>query len=650
MSEYKYLFTPIKLGKTELRNRVVFLPHTTMYPVEGMETERLSRYLAERSKGGAGLVIHECQDVHPKGPSADRQTYAYREENIPLVRRTVDMVHEHGAKYFGQLTFAGATVVTKHHTIMWAPSNVPDHVTKAGQIPKEMEIEEIKEVVQAYAQSALNQKASGVDGIELKMAHDGLIRQFLSNYYNKRTDEYGGTFENRTRFALEVIGAVRAAIGPDMTLGVRLCLDEFLPDGFGLDYWIKVAQAFAATGKIDYISPSVGSYISDNFMIPNMTVPQGYAVPMIAQMKAAVDIPVFAFGRINDPAMAEKILADGQADLIGMARGMLCEPEWVNKTMAGKEDEVRKCVACNQACIRRCFEDHPISCIQNPSAGREKELGIGTETKATTKKRVMVVGAGPAGLKVAEVAARRGHKVTVYDKSDSVGGQVKLAMVAPTRSEFGELIRHLDIVCRNLGVEFKLGTEVTAEMILADKPDTVVLANGSTPTPPPFTSDSQTKVYSVEQLLSQKPALGSKVVLFDDDYAWAAGGAALYVLEQGAHLDIVTTGFIFGGDMDFADLLNVYPMLGDAKVNVTPAAGIVSVSDRKVVVGKGFSPHQDVIENVDTVIYATRNIPNQDLYFSLKGKVAELHRIGDCAAARKVEHAIIEGVELGRAL
>ena len=650
MADYKYLFSPIKLGNVELRNRVVFLPHVTCYAAEGLETERLSRYYAERAKGGVGLIVHECQPVHPKGHLMDKENDAYREESIPLVRRTVDMVHEHGAKFFGQLTFSGAQVVTKHHTIMWAPSNIPDHVTKAGQIPKAMEIEDIKEVVQGFAKSALNQKAAGVDGIELKMAHDGLLRQFISGYYNKRTDEYGGSHENRIRIVIECIDAVRAAIGPDMPLGIRLVLDEFLSDGFGLDEFIEVAKSLAATGKIDYISPSNASYLSCNFHVPNMTVPQGFLIPMIAQMKAAVDIPVFGYGRINDPVMAEKVLADGQADLIAMARGLLCEPEWVNKAMAGKEDEVRKCVACNQGCILRCFQNHAITCIQNPSAGREKELGIGTETKATTKKRVMVVGAGPAGLKVAEVAARRGHKVTVYDKSNEVGGQVKLAMLPPTRSEFGEIIRHLDIVCRNLGVEFKLGTEVTEEMILSQKPDAVVLANGSTPNPPPFAFDSKTKVYNVEELLTQKPALGSKVVLYDDDSHYIAGGAALYVLEQGAHLDIVTTGFIFGGDLDFVDLLNIYPVLGENKATVTPAAGIREVSGGKVFVAKGFSPHEDVIENVDTVIYATRNTPNQDLYFSLKGKVAELHRIGDCVATRKVEHAIIEGVELGRKL
>ncbi|MHB8072428.1 oxidoreductase [Desulfosporosinus fructosivorans] len=651
MSDYQYLFSPIKLGKVELRNRVVFLPHLTMYGTRaGLESEYSHNYYAERAKGGAGLIIHGCNCSHPMGHLINVEVSAYDEENIPLYRKTVDMVHEHGAKIFGQLTFGGAQVVQWHPLLLWAPSNIPDHITKVGMVPKAMEIEDIRSVQKGFVQSALNMLKAGFDGVELKMAHDGLIRQFLSGYYNKRTDEYGGSFENRTRFALETIEAVRAAIGPDIPLGIRLVLDEFLADGFGLDYFIDVAKVLAATGKIDYISPSNASYLSYNLCAPTMFHPQGFAVGMIAQMKAAVDIPVFAFGRINDPVMAEKILADGQADLIAMARPMLCEPEWVNKAKAGKEDEIRKCVACNQGCITRCFEGLPIRCIQNPAGGREGKLGIGTVTVPDKKKRVMVIGGGPAGLKVAEVAAKRGHKVTLYEKGTQLGGQVNLAMIPPSRNEFGEIVRHLSIVSQKYGVDVKLQTEVTADMVLAEKPDAVVIATGSTPTAAPFAFDNQTKVYSVAELLSQKPNLGSKVVIFDDDLHWQSAGAALYVLEQGCELEVITTGFFFGKDLDFVDLLNTYPVFGENKVKITPASGIVEVSGRKVTVAGGFTPHQTIIENVDTVIYATRNMPNEDLYFALKGKVAELHRIGDCVATRKVEHAIREGELLGREL
>ncbi len=627
------------------------MPHVTNYGTdENYESERLAYYYGERAKGGAGLIVHECMGVHPVGCMELHDVAPYKKENVKFFQRTANMVHENGSKIFGQLTFSGATTILKHPQVLWGASKIPDPVTKCGMIPKEMEIEDIEEVIRYYAISARNVVDGGFDGVELKMAHDGIIRQFLSFVYNQRTDEWGGSFENRVRLAVRVVEAVREEIGDNIPLGIRLCLDEMVPGGFDIEYCIKVAQRLTQDEKIDYISPSMSSYIADNLMIPTMATPSGYAMGMIAMLKEAVNVPVFGFGRINDPVMAEKILADGQADLIGMARAMIADPEWANKAKEGREDEIRRCLACNQGCIFRCFEAQPIACIQNIAAGREKKYGMGTIEPAKQKKRVMVVGGGPAGLKFAEIASGRGHKVTVYDKSTDTGGQVNIATKAPTRNDFGEIIRNIVTVAKKNGAEFKMNTDVDEEFVLKEKPDAVVIATGSKTVPAAFAGSDQPIVSNVQELLKGNIKIGRKVILFDDDAHWQAAGAALYLLERDVNLDIVTSGFIFGGDLDFSDLLNILPILRENGVEITPMSGIKEVKGNTVIVANGFGGEDKIIENVDNVIVANRNLPDEDLYFALKGKVKELYRIGDCLATRKAEHAIMDGDLLARQL
>ncbi|MDP7642094.1 MAG: mycofactocin system FadH/OYE family oxidoreductase 2, partial [Alphaproteobacteria bacterium] len=317
-NDFQRMLSPIKIKNVVLRNRVVFLPHLTLYASEEREpTERHRYYYAERAKGGAGLIVAECMAVHPAGGHYKAVDASDRERMLKW-RDTIGDCHSHGAKIFAQLTHFGNQTFNRFNWLpLLAPSDVPD--ASVRDIPKAMEIEDIKATVESFANSSAYVREAGFDGVEIKVAHDGLLRQFLSPYSNRREDEYGGSPENRMRIVLEVLQSVRQAVGDDYPVGMRLSLDELIPGGYTLDDAKEYAAAFAGTGLLDYISGDIATWMSIPLMVAPMAVPLGYANYAVSALKEAVDIKVIAFGRINDPYQAETLLADGHADMIGMA-------------------------------------------------------------------------------------------------------------------------------------------------------------------------------------------------------------------------------------------------------------------------------------------------------------------------------------------
>lgn len=664
--EFQYLFTPLKIGPVTVRNRLMSTSHATLmgeantkWAEPSFYGERYAYYQAERAKGGIGLIIFGQTAVHPTTAYELMNTsIAYDERAIPGFKLATDMIHQHGAKVFNQLFHSGLNNSGRHSKLpVWAPSPVPSALM--GEIPKIMEIDDIKEMIEHYGISAENSKAGGFDGVEIHASHGYLPQQFLSPFSNQRTDEYGGSLENRMRFLLEIIDRIRRGIGSEMALGVRLCGDEMTPGGLTLDDSVEIASKLAATGKIDYLSISLGNVsTATGVVVPPMYMPQGYGVYAAAAIKEAVDnIPVFCVGRITDPLHAEKILADGQADMVGMTRAHIADPEVGNKAREGRLDEIRQCVGCCQDCFGNVLVGATAGCTQNPEVGNEKELGAGTLTPAPQKKKVMVIGGGRAGMEAARLAALRGHEVVLYEKSDKLGGQLNLACKLPGRDEMESIIRWPNDELKKLNVKVVFNTDVTVQLVEEEKPDAVVVATGSRPlrtganglNPLGIPGRERKNVYTVEDVLLGIAELGQKVIIFDSEGHIKAPGLAELLADQGKQVEIITDKPFMGMFLDSLTMMAVQQRVGGKGIIVTPFSTVVGIEENAVAVLNFFTQEVQMRE-VDAVVLVTGAEANEELYLTLKNKVKELYRIGDCVAPRTVDRAIHDGYFVGRSI
>lgn len=643
--QFKYLFTPLKIGSMEVRNRIVSLPHGTGFTPDGRPTEQQTYYLADRAKGGAGIVFCANLMVHPSTLSRG-EFAAYDENNIPGFKEIAGAVHAHGAKILGQLPHRGRQGIAAFTDYpLWAPSAIPCPVYR--DMPHEMDHSEIREVVDGFATTASNLEAAAFDGIELHAGHGYLLHEFITPWANKRTDQYGGNVDNRLRFVLEIIDAIRDRVAPGFVLGIRISGDDLQPGGLALDDMAEVARRLEATGKIDYISvafATVRRYVLD------MSAPPGAIVHMAARIKEAVSLPVIASQRINDPILAEKVLADGHADLIGMARALICDPELPNKAREGRLDDIRTCVACMQECRRKAVVGS-ISCTQNPAVGFEKVMGTGSIRRAAKKKRVMIIGGGPAGMEAGMVAALRGHSVTIHEKESRLGGQVNIAALAPAREEIGGVVRYLSRQLDKLGINIYLGKEATNATVLEDNPDAVVVATGSVPLLPTLDGTGVLQVVSVWDVLQGKVHVAEKAVIVDaGEGFWQCCSTAEYLARQGKKVEIISRLSQIGTEIPLESIEGLRRRLFRAGVVLSPLTVPKRADGNILVCSHVVSDEEREITDVDTVVMAVGNKACDELYQSLKGKVNEIFAIGDCLAPRRIPEAIREGHRVGRLL
>jgi mycofactocin system FadH/OYE family oxidoreductase 2 len=646
--QFKYLFSPLQIGQTVAPNRISFSSHLTNFAEYNLPSERHVYYLAERAKGGAGLIITEEQSVHPTDHAYEKLIDAFKPETVPGYRRICRAVHEYETKIFVQLNHNGGQGDGTHSRLpVWAPSPVADVMFR--EVPKEMELEDIREVIEYFCRSATHVREGGFDGIELQLGHSSLIRQFLSPLSNLRNDDYGGSLENRMRFALEVIEAVRKTVGQDYTLGIRLCADELISGGLTLDDTKEMARIFENTGKIDFMDLSVATFYNLYMVGGTMHTPLGYTIPLAAGIKEVVNLPVFATGRINDPVMAERILADGQADMVGMVRAQICDPELANKAREGRLEEIRYCVADNQGCYARISGNKTIGCIQNPNIGYEKTQGIGSIKPAPLKKKVLIVGGGPAGLRAAEVAAHRGHQVTLYEKKDKLGGQVAIAALGAGREELESVIRNEENQLKILPVETVMNREVTAGFVLEQNPDVVIISTGSVPRECPVPGADGPNIFNVWQVLLGEAKLGNKILFIDYDGHHQATATAEFIADQGKEVHMLTSSLFVGQDLGpIQDMNLTRQRLLQKGVTFTTDYAVMEIKGLEV---NGFNVYSNewyTIGGYDSIVLAMGNRVEDALYKALKGKVRELYRIGDCVAPRKIDMAILEGDKVGR--
>lgn len=556
---YKYLFSPIKINKLEIKNRIAYPALGLLYSYDSKLNDRYYNYFKARAEGGAGIVTVGPVGIDFLGSGILALSLA-NDEAIQPFQKLTSIIKNGGARAWVQLFHAGAY---SHPFLIdgkdpMAPSPLYSKYSKAT--PREMTISDIKEVQEAYAKAAVRAVAAGFDGVEILASAGYLITQFLSPLKNKRTDEYGGSFENRVRFPREVIELVRKAVGPDYPLTIRIAGNDFVAGSNTDTETPEFAKVYEKAG-IDAINVTGGWHESKVPQLPMELPRSGYSY-LALNIKKAVSIPVMASNRIADPASAEKIIRDGCADMVNLGRVLIADPEWPLKAFEGRADEIRPCVACSQGCTDEVFSGRPVYCVGNPQAGFEAERKIET-TK--TPKKVMIVGAGAAGLEAAVTAKQAGHYVELYEKNDDIGGQLWLAGAPPHKQEIWEFIRYYRAMINRHQIPLFLNTKVTAALIAEKKPDYIIIAEGAEPAVPPVDGTDDPRVLSAWKVLRENTPLAKNVAII-------GGGAvgletALFVAAKGT-LSPEILHFLFAYEAETPERLRELMFSGTHTVTV----------------------------------------------------------------------------------
>src|SRR5438876_273007 len=584
----------------------------------GRPSGRLVHYHEAKARGGCALTIFGgSSSVHPSSPAAAWKQIANHDDSIiPSYRALADGVHAHGCLVFTQLTHLGRRAQSDPEVPgpLLAPSQIPERVHR--EVPHELEAEQIAELVRAFGEAARRCREGGLDGVEISMAHNHLIDQFWSPVFNERLDEYGGSLDNRMRFGLEVLAEIRRRAGRDFVVGARISGDEFSPGGLGAEDMAAIARRLAASGLVDFLSVIGGgahTYTLQAAAVPNMSF-----------------VPA------------------GQIDVVGMTRALIADPELPRKAREARLDDIRRCVGANEGCIDRIYQGKAVTCVQNPTTGREGELG--DLRRAATAKRVVVVGGGVAGLEAARVAALRGCRVVLMEKATELGGQILLAARAPARAEYAGIVRFLASQVEKLGVDVRLGMEATPALVLGEHPDAVVIATGSHPHIPPVPGSDGKHVVTDRDVLGGEATVGSHVVVIDDVHTEQALSTAELLLDQGKRVEVISPLFYVGQDIGVTSIAPLYTRLYTKGAVLTPCSELRAVEGPTVIVRNVFSGAERRIESVDTVVLATGSRSTDALYRALKGQVPALYAAGDCVAPRGVHQAILDGTRVARAI
>ncbi len=647
-TRYRHLFTPLRLGPVVVPNRIVFAAHLTNYAEDGLPTEQHAAYYEARARGGAGLIITEEHSTHPTDWPYEKLIHGFRPDVVAGYRRITDAVHRHRTPIFAQINHNGGQGSSMYSRLpVWAASPVADPLFR--EVPKEVDRREIAEIVAGYATVAGHCKAGGFDGIELQCSHSSIVRGFLSPAVNVRTDEYGGALENRARLLLQLVEAVREAVGRDLALGVRLCGDELIEGGSTIEDAVAVARLVEAQGLTDYVNTSIGVATESLFMIEaSMAVPPGYALFIPSALRKAVDLPVIGVGRFKDPTQADRALIDGHCDLVGVVRGQIADADFAAKARAGLAEDVRLCLSCNQECVGRMGLNRWLGCIENPRAGREVKPAAGPPPRA---RKVVVVGGGPAGMQAAATAAHRGHHVVLLEREAQAGGQARIAASVASRAEFGDIVRNLLRECRRTGVDLRLSVEADLGTVLAEEPDAVVVATGAEPARPSWAPPEAAQVIDVRHVFEGRATPSGRVVVVDELGFHQATSVAELLADRGCQVTVVTPGMVVGQDLGVTLDLEHWEVKAAAKA-------IVQMTDL-VPMGLGDGTLQllhhptgvMVDEPCDWVVLAVPQAPLEQLYFDLVTVGGmEVHRAGDCIAPRRAHAAVIEGHRVGELL
>lgn len=671
------LLQPYQLKHLTLKNRVMSTSHEPAYSEDGMPKERYRLYHAEKAKGGMAMTMTAGSAlVSRDSPAAFGNLQAYRDEIVGWLRELTDACHEHDCKVMIQLTHLGRR--TGWNKADWLPvlSASPVREPAHRAFPKTAEDWDIDRIVADYASAAQRMKEAGLDGIEFE-AYGHLMDGFWSPATNRRTDEYGGSLDNRMRFSWRVVDAVRAAVGPDFIVGVRMVADEDFDKGLSKDEGVEIARRFAASGKVDFLNIIRGSIETDAALtrvIPVTGMRSSPHLDFAGEVRAATKFPVFHAARIQDVATARHAIATGKLDMVGMTRAHIADPHIVKKVMEGREHQIRPCVGATY-CLDRIYEGGEALCVHNAATGREAKIPHVIGRAEGPAKRIVVVGAGAAGLEAARVTAERGHKVTVLEASGQAGGQIRLAAQNPRRKELIGIVDWRLAELERLGVDLRYGVWAEKDDVLALAPDVVVVATGGLPQNPPLDEGSDLVTSSWDIVASAaKPA--ETVLVYDDNGGHQGMSAAEIAANSGAKVELVSPERFFAPEMGGLNHVPYMKTFHEKGVRITVNTRLVRVrrdgNQLVATLGSDFAGDYREERRVDQVVVEHGTLPLEDLYLALKplssnggavdydrlvhgGDIFPVRRpgsfvvfrIGDAVASRNIHAAIYDGIRFG---
>ena len=653
MTQLTRLFEPGMIGKMELRNRIVMAALGTMSAdAQGYITERTIDYYAERAKGGVGLIISQGTSILREG-RGPHFSGLWDDKFIPKLKELSQAVHQYGGKMALQLHHSGKTLFRlrlyfedpkeAEEIDVIGPSAVP--WVWNGLAPREMSKEDIKHLVEAFAEGARRTKDAGFDAVEFHGAHGYLISSFLSPFTNKRTDEYGGGVENRARFACEILACAREKVGPDFPLILRVSGSDYLPGGITIEQTVRQAPLFVEAGA-DALHISASGQETTEWQFLSYLWPDGAIVHLAEAVKKVVNLPVFTVGKIGDPLLAESILQEGKADFVAMGRALLADPELPNKAREGRIDDIRRCIYCNN-CFSAPYNEKikfgGLFCTVNPALFREREF---TLKPTTSPKKVMVVGGGLAGMEAARVLAERGHQVSLYEKNGRLGGQWSIASQQEDKKVYAStLTEYMSRGLQSTGVKVTVRKEVTAELVKEARPDVVVVATGAVPKTPDVPGVDGKNVVQAVDVFMGKAEVGQKVVVVGGRLVGME--VADFLAQQGKKVSLVTLHKL-GEDGRPLDV-EIYRTLRDRMIDhgvfIYPDSPLLEIRDN----GAYVVNNRDLLFlEADTVVLAMGMRSENKLAEELKDIVSEVYTIGDCVEPRDAMDAIREGAEVAR--
>ncbi len=673
------LLEPYQLKHLTLKNRLMSTAHEPAYSEDGMPKERYRLYHAEKAKGGIALTMTAGSAVvSPDSPPAFGNLHAYNDDIVPWLRELSDACHEHGAAVMMQITHLGRRTNWNHSD--WLPVLAPSPVREAAHrtIPKQIEDWEIERIIGEYADAAERMRDGGLDGVELE-AYGHLLDQFWSPATNHRDDEWGGSLDNRLRFSLRVLDAIRERVGPDFIVGMRMVADEDWQAGLSKQEGIEIAECLITTGHIDFLNLIRGHIDSDaalSKVIPVGGMASAPHLDFCGEVRSATKFPIFHAARISDIATARHAVAEGKLDMVGMTRAHIADPHIANKVVAGLEDDIRPCVGATY-CLDRIYEGNEALCIHNPATGREATISHIVPASNGAKKNCVVVGAGPAGLEAARVLGERGHSVTVLEAADKAGGQICLAARVKRRAELIGIVDWRMGQCEKAGVSFQFNTYAEMSDVMALNPEVVIIATGGLPNTEIVPGAEYAT--STWDILSDNIKPAERVLLFDDNAAHPGLAASEAIALYGSDLEIVTPERFFAVDIGGLNHVKYAECFDAHDVCITINKRLVGIEkDGNTLVGLIGSDYSEKIErrDVDQIVIEHGTLPLDDLYYELKplssnfGAVDidaltnvqsqalkpnsdgtfQLFRIGDAVAGRNIHAAIYDALRLCIAL
>lgn len=644
--QYGHVFRPFRIGKVEVKNRIFVPAHTTNFAEKFLPTETHINYHRERAKGGVGLIIIEPLRVHTTSLGRSGGLSGNDRAALPGLRKIVDVIHAENIPAFVQITHAGRHSENFAERLpAWGPSSIP--WTTSGEVPHAMTRGEIKEVIACYRDAVELALEAGFDGMEIHFGHGHLLHQFLSPASNNRTDEYGGSDENRMRFPLQVLHAVVDQLGDRAPLGVRLSVDELMAGGLDADASRHIAHRAATEAGVGFINASVASYNwpSIGYHVADMSYPSHPYLDLTVQLRDAIgSLPMLTANRYTKLADAEEALATGAIDMVGMMRAHIADPEIIKKTLEGREDRIRPCVASN-FCIEQLAVHRPITCMMNPRVGKEKAWPA-RPPQAETRKNILVVGGGPAGMEFTRIAALRGHRVTLWEKGSSLGGLLPLAATGVGRGALGRMSGYLEREVFESGATIECGKKGTAETIRAFGADLVVIATGAEPDTVSIPGLEQPLTVTETLAMDRGGWRGSSVLIYDLSGSWGTLSAAETLAASGAEVSVFGRPEVALWDINVYSRMIALDRLRDRNVFIQTRAAPVRFENGDVTVRETSVGRETVIGRFTHVIIATRGLSHFNLHDGLEQMGVAVHSIGDANAP----HALLQATYSANAL